>query len=106
MNNKERRKHILQEESQFVEVAPQWVRSSKGFYVGPRGRFEIEYREGDHVLIVPVEPGPSALGIELSSAKAWVPPHDEEEISSEKRRQIASNIAAAMKRLRTGFEIV
>lgn len=88
-----------------MEVGSNWVRSDRGFYVGFTGRYEMEYREGDHILVVPVEGLGNMKGIYLSSARCWQDPYDREEITSEKQEQVARNIAAAMKRLRLGFRI-
>lgn len=41
----------------FTWVNKQCVRSTDGFEVQTTGRFTIEYREGEHVLTLNVEPG-------------------------------------------------
>ncbi len=89
----------------FVESGPQWAKSSSGFLVAFIGRFELKYAEGDHVLVVPVEPLVDRVLIELSKTRGWQPPHSSEPIGPEKLEKIGSDIAAAMRHLRTGFSI-
>ncbi len=90
---------------EFVDSGPQWAKSSSGFMVAFIGRFELKYAEGDHILVAPVEPLVDRVLIELSKTRGWQPPHSSETIAPEKLEEIGSNIAAAMRHLRTGFSI-
>lgn len=86
----------------FKTHGPQWAESALGFATGFSGRFELEYREGDHVLKIPVEPLINGDLIQLSRAEAWEPPYDTEKLTAEGREAIRQNVAAALRYLRVG----
>ena len=92
-------------EAHFFDVRAQSVKSSRGFEVAFVGRYELLYREGEREMIVPVDPLKDRDLLELSRVDGWRPPHDEEALTPEHRIRIAENISAAMKRLRTAYEI-
>ena len=91
----------------FIRSGPQWVESATGFVVQSAGRYKIEYVEGDHVLVVPIEDigDPFKVILYLSEAQKWQPPYDTEPISPDRLREIHSNIMEALKFLKTPFEI-
>lgn len=100
---KKAREVIAREDTfDFTKRGPQWVESSHGFETGFSGRFELEYREGDHVLRVPVDPVSEGVVVELSRAERWEPPHASETVTDEKRAVIRENIAGALRYLRVG----
>lgn len=86
----------------FKKDGPQWVKSALGFETGFSGRFELEYREGDHLLKIPVEPLINGDLIQISRAEAWEPPYETEKLSTDGRERIRRNIAAALRYLRVG----
>jgi len=91
--------------TQFVDRGPQWVRSSRGFEVAFVGQYALEYREGDHVLVVPVEPLFDRDRIELSRALKWQTPHDKEDFGASQQAEVRHNIECALQYLRTGYSI-
>ena len=104
--SKKRRRRLAQEaESHFFDVKAQAVKSTRGFELAFVGRFELLYREGEREMIVPLDHLKGRYLIELSRVDGWRPPHDDEALTPEHRIMIAENISAAMKRLRTAFEI-
>jgi hypothetical protein len=77
----------------FTWLNKQGVRSDTGFEFQFTGRFSAEYREGDRVLLIPVEGGLGVISIyEGSLQSAFTHPG-----SSEARRRIAENIGAALR---------
>ena len=91
----------------FVQSGPQWAQSDSGFIVKSAGRYRIKYVEGEYVLVVPVERlgGPYLMLIFVSEVKHWEPPYDKESLSPERLEEIGENIGAAMRHLRTPFEL-
>ena len=88
----------------FIDHGPQWVESARGFETFFKGRFELAYREGDHVLQVPIDwAGGGVVIIQFSEVRGWQPPHDSEPLPDAKRAEIRENLAASMRRMRTGF---
>jgi hypothetical protein len=59
------------------------------------GRDEYRYVEGDHVLTLQIEmlSGEPRRVIYSRTIKKWLPPHDNEVISDEKRKQIVEKIS-------------
>ena len=74
------------------------ARSDAGFSVKLKGLHTIEYREGDRRLEAFRERliGDPSMDIDSSSIESWLPPHENEAIPSEKKRQILDNICAAV----------
>jgi hypothetical protein len=58
------------------------------------GRDEYKYIEGDHALTLQIEmlSGTPKRVIYSRTIKKWMPPHDNEAISDEKRKQILERI--------------
>jgi len=95
----------MHNDPKFVRSGTQWVESETGFRVAFAGRYRLEYSEGDRRLMVPLEQLVDREWIQLRGATHWEPPHELEDLTEERRAQIKENIAAAMRHLRTGFEI-
>lgn len=90
------------------------VRSDTGVEVRVGIPFVI-YRDGDHVLRVgrelafrasdPTGRKRSYWMVALNAPMRWEPPHQHEQISPEKRKQIEGTITAALAYLKIDFEI-
>lgn len=79
----------------------QGVESDKGFILQGMHRFYYHYTEGDHVMIVYVEPLKRADNsyyerVSKKSIGAWQPPYEQEVISKTKADQILKNIDEAL----------
>ncbi len=74
------------------------VKSDSGFSVRFKGLHDIEYREGDKLLIAFRERliGDPNMEIDSSSIESWEAPYEQENITPEKKQQILSNICAAL----------
>jgi hypothetical protein len=80
------------------------ARSDEGYQVRLFGfRRGLQYSEGDHVLRVNIELSVSANIIYIDSLKSWLPPHQDEKISEEKRRQIQQRVIAALDFLKVRY---
>ena len=81
------------------------AKSDLGFSVRFRGLHDVVYREGDRVLVAFRErlTGDPSVDIDSASIESWEPPWQNEEISSEKKRQILENICAALDFLRITY---
>src|SRR5947209_1126381 len=99
------RRRSMHSDPRFVRSGPQWAESETGFRVAFAGRFELEYTDGDRRLMIPIESLTDRELIELSRVVHWEPPYAQEVVTREQRDRIRENIAAAMRHLRTGFEI-
>ena len=75
------------------------AKSDAGFSVRLKGLHTIEYREGDRRLEAFRERliGDPSMDIDSSSIEAWLPPHEDEVITLERKQQILDNICAAIK---------
>ena len=91
----------------FIRSGPQWVESKFNFIVRSADRYTKEYCESDHILRILVERigDPFSVIIHLSKAASLEPPHQQEGITQDKRREISERIAAAMLYLKTPFEL-
>lgn len=83
----------------FKQINKQGVQSDKGFIVQFVGRFEVEYREGQKLISVYVEPGYTSanefcVNIESDVFSHW---SDGNKISVEKQKEILRNFKDAMK---------
>jgi hypothetical protein len=60
----------------------------------PLGRDQFKYREGDHEMHVTAEltAGTPARVVYASSVKRWLPPHDGETISEDKKAAILKKV--------------
>jgi hypothetical protein len=68
----------------------------------------MEYKERDKVMFVESEIGmtdPPTLAIWKDELRKWKPPHDQEEISEQKRMEILKNICAVLKWKKIQVEI-
>ena len=86
----------------FTWLNKQGVQSSEGYTLQSMHRFYYHYIEGDHRLQVNVEPFTDdkdrySEGVYLDSLKQWLPPHEKEPISPERREEIQGRISAALK---------
>lgn len=65
---------------------------------------KVEYTEAGRVATVEIEGGMSEPGqvdwlVYVRTLTGWLPPHEAEEMSAEKRRQILENISQALSTL-------
>lgn len=74
------------------------AKSDLGFSVRLKGLHNVEYREGDKLLIAFRERlvGDPNMDLDSSSIESWEPPHQHEVITPEKKQQILNNICAAL----------
>jgi ferredoxin len=82
----------------FKQLNKQGVQSNKGFIVQFVGRFEVEYREGEKLISVYVEPG-YASGNKfcvIIAPEAFSKWDDGTVVSSEKQKEILKNFTEAM----------
>lgn len=85
------------------------VKSDSGFVVKIRTMDGYaEYREGNHVAIVPVDRVIGQYGslIKKNAVLKWNAPHSSEEISEDKRKQILQNVVEAMRFRKYTVELV
>jgi hypothetical protein len=81
----------------FKKLGLQGAESDQGFSVQRTERHSLEYREGDHTLVVEIEPGIDTSGqyeiaVYAQTVKSWLPPFQHDRISKEKKRQILQRI--------------
>ena len=71
------------------------------------GRDEYRYVEGDHVLTLQIEmlSGEPRRVIYSRTIKKWLPPHDNEVISDEKRKQIVEKISQHFEMNRVSYVV-
>jgi hypothetical protein len=73
------------------------ISSSDGYSIEFLGREGMRYREGDRSLYVFSEYLiPKGIGIYVKSIERWEPPHNKEEIGTDERERVLSNLAAAL----------
>lgn len=77
------------------------VKSTNGYRLISQHRFYYHYIEGKRVMKVNVHDyfnsdGQFCADVTLDSLNHWLPPHDQETITPEKKRKIKENIAAAL----------
>lgn len=85
-----------------------------GFEIRDISTWDMEYREGDHILKISTGIGNGSSGkwydtwvtVELDKPLLWEPPHSVETIGSEKKTQIKANIEKYFDRFRIPFEFV
>jgi hypothetical protein len=90
------------DKAMFEWINKQGVRSDKGFVVQRTGRWSIEYREGNRVLIFGVdgeslatdESGRTIQTIRINPFPRWEPP--DEFITEERRQEIIENLKEAI----------
>lgn len=86
----------------FEWIHKQGVKSDKGFIFESAHRFYFHYSEGEHVLRVVVEGGRDDNDNHLLlvdddfKKRKWEAPHDKEEISGDKLKEIKQNICDAL----------
>lgn len=85
----------------FEWIHKQGVKSTKGFVFESAHRFYYHYIEEDRLLQVIVEGGRDDNGkhillVDNDIKRHWEVPHEKEEISEEKLREIKNNIIAAL----------
>jgi hypothetical protein len=71
------------------------------------GRDEYKYSEGDHALVLQIEmlTGTPERLLYSSTIKHWLPPHENEPISSMRRREIAERISRCLEKAGYTVEI-
>jgi hypothetical protein len=72
---------------------------------------KVEYAEGGKVATVEIEGGVTEPGqvdwlVYAQTFQGWLPPHESEEINSEKRGQILQNVSQALSILQMPHKIV
>src|SRR5205085_7104497 len=72
---------------------------------------KVQYSEGGRVASIEIEGGMSCPGqvdwlVYAQMFHGWLPPHESDEISSEKRRQILQNVSQALSILEMPHKIV
>ncbi len=78
--------------SEVQLIGNRWVRGDDAFTIIRQDRFVLEYREGNHRVLIEVEPGIPNLAVYAESIKAWEIPFENETISESERERILSNI--------------
>ena len=73
-------------------VGNRWVRGDDAFTIIRQDRFVLEYREGDHRVLIEVEPGIPNLAVYAESIKVWEIPFENETITESDRERILNNI--------------
>jgi len=84
------------------------ARSDEGYSVRLRGlKYGLEYREGDRVAQICVETAAVEVDwiIYILPPIAWLPPHQHEPISEQKRLQIRKRIVAALDFLKIKYRL-
>ena len=73
--------------------------SDSGFAVNIKPPNKVEYREGDKLLIAYMDMlrGDPAIDIDSNSIKSWLPPHQNEPLTPEKKQEILNNICDALR---------
>lgn len=68
----------------------------------------VEYREGDKIATVPVQPvfGRGLIGVYMDSPVKWNPPHTAEVIAEQKRSEILKSIVEALRFRNYKVEVV
>lgn len=74
------------------------VSSDEGFSVEVLGRTGIKYRERDRSMFVDSEVLAPGYGIAVfrNSIKAWLPPHEGQQVDESERQRILENIRRAI----------
>ena len=73
------------------------VKNGSGISIKFKGLHNIEYREGDKILIAFRERlvGDPATDIDSASIASWEPPFDKQPLAEAKKREILENICKA-----------
>ena len=73
------------------------VKNDSGISIKFKGLHNIEYREGDKMLIAFRERlvGDPAMDIDSASIASWEPPFDKQPLAETKKREIIENICQA-----------
>ena len=84
----------------FIRLGPSAAQHSSGFIVKRTGRYVLHYEENQHTLEVDVEDGRTMqaeyfVTIYKDSIKTWLPPFENDVISSEEKQRIINNIRDA-----------
>jgi hypothetical protein len=85
----------------FNWLNKQGVESSSGYMVQRMHRFYYHYIEGDHTMVVNVEPGLEYEEVIWDRNGRWQPPHQSEEIPQERLTEIQKNISTALSFMKT-----
>ena len=78
-----------------------WItgaRSDSGFSIRLKGLHNVEYREGDKLLIAFRERlhGDPSMELDSRSIQSWEPPNEGEDISPDEKSRILQNICDAL----------
>lgn len=85
----------------FNWLNKQGVECSAGYILQRMHRFYYYYKEGQHTMLVNVEPGIEYEEILWDGKAKWQPPHSSEEIAHQKLDDIKSNISSALTFMKT-----
>jgi hypothetical protein len=83
----------------FTRTEPDTIASTLGFTVRDLGRGELQYREGNHAVLLDSEGvrGPIRdIVIYQNSLRNWDPPHELEIIDDADRKRILRNVERAL----------
>ncbi len=89
----------------LTKTGPNAVESDEGFSVRRTGRNSLEYRSGQRLVKVEVEPG-KGLAIYGQTIRSWEYPSGDEPITAQQRNEILDNIASALAFLGVDYVIV
>jgi hypothetical protein len=81
--------------SEVQLIGNRWIRNDDTFTIIRQDRFVLEYREGNHRVLIEVEPGIPNLAVYAESIKAWEIPFEDETISESDRERILNNIRSS-----------
>jgi hypothetical protein len=81
----------------FRRLNMQGVESDKGFVVQCISRFSMEYREGDHRMLLGCESDAAGRLHVQTPRRHWDPPFSEQEIPDQKLEEIRENIAESLR---------
>ncbi|WEN13965.1 hypothetical protein PY254_12025 [Rhodanobacter sp. AS-Z3] len=84
----------------FRAIAPQWLTNDLGVEVSSRDRNTMQYKDGDHVLLlycdtIVDDDGRFGAAILLPHDAYWQPPFEQERIDSFVRARIEKNLLDA-----------
>jgi hypothetical protein len=90
----------------FTKIGSNKVQADQGFVVWMQNPFKLHYSEAEREIVIPGEmlTGENELLVSVSAIKSWGHPFDREVIDHAKKKQIAVNVAAALKFLGIKYE--
>jgi Immunity protein 74 len=86
-------------------IGNRWIRNDDTFTIIRQDRFVLEYREGNHRVLIEVEPGIPNLAVYAESIKAWEIPFEDETLTAEDQTRIVNNIRMAFDATQYAYSI-